>query len=348
MKAPRESTAAFEIQVSGTTVTQAEPLGLTSFSVEDHLDLIGMCEMTFVGPRDQQDSKEYLDWANVWINDKVEVSIGEGDPEFVGHIVNLRHRFGSGQDLLTITAMDPLHKLAALRQHRSFTELKDSAIATTILGELGLMGTVDATNATRPYFLWRGESGLALLRRLAARNGYVVAARDGKIDFKKPAQSQSVDLEIAKGSLIKLDYNFGPQNIPDSVIVRGWDPGTKEAVEGVFAGSSVAPMADGEDATTITWADPPQIGDVWVTTDSEAKHMAEVQMNHLANQLLRGRATLEANGSVQVGNLVRFTKHPRGFGPTAQVVSVRHRLAGSNGVFTTEIQFSGNVYPPRD
>ena len=126
---------------------------------------------------------------------------------FKGTVSGLRHGYQQGRDTLTVLAMDPQGKLAASRETKIYEEMTDSDIATQVLGTDE--GQVDATSEKRPYTLQRNESNLEFVRRLAARNDFLVRAKEGKIDFVK-AQYSNPPMEIQKDKLISLDYSFSP------------------------------------------------------------------------------------------------------------------------------------------
>jgi hypothetical protein len=84
------TSASFTVNVAGTKITQAEPNGLQSLMVEDHVDMIGVCEMTFVGSR--------IDWGSLEIGADVDVTVGGSTRKlFVGFITGLRHRMSTGR-----------------------------------------------------------------------------------------------------------------------------------------------------------------------------------------------------------------------------------------------------------
>jgi phage protein D len=336
------SAAYFEVKICGINIKQEEPLGLSSILVEDHVDMIGLAEITIVGT-------DEFDWSNVSMGGDVEVILGGDDATlFTGFVTALRHQFVRGEQRLTVQAMDPLIKLASSRVVKVYEEMSDSDIASKIISDGGCSsGTVDSTSGQSPHVFQRNESNLVFLRRLAARNGYIVqSTSDGKVDFKS-AQFSGTALEIPQGSILSFDYSFGVRNIPEKLTVYGWDPATKERVEGSASSGDIQTIGGGSNALSDLgdiWKGDSYISDVLVTSQDGASSIASGELNRLSRQFLRGKATVLGNASLRAGMNIKFTEQAPGFGPEAFVISTRHRVMGSGG-FVTELMFCSNTYP---
>lgn len=333
-------TARYTINVAGKTVQQAEPLGLESVSVEDHVDMIGVCELTFGGGMG-------FDWSSVKVGDDVDMNFG-GDTfkVFKGTITGLRHSYQAGRDSLTIMAMDPLCKLQASRKTKFFEDMTDSEIAEQVIGDSGAeAGQIDATTEKRPYMLQRNESNLEYIRRLAARNNFLVRAKEGKVDFVK-AQYNNPPKEIKKKDIISLDYSFSPRALPQNTTVMGWDYKKKEMVQGTASSGDIQLIGGGTNSTSQApiWQGEPHVSDVWLDSQTSAKDVAVAELNRMARNFLRGRAVIQGDGSLHVGVNVKFSEHRQGYNPEVYILSSRHRVFVGSG-HTTEIQFCSNTYP---
>lgn len=333
-------TARYTVSAGGGEFHQREPKGLEYISIEDHVGMIGMCELTFsVGDG-------HADWGAMEVGSDVEVKVGgDSRPVFVGSITGLRHAYQKGKNTLTVVAMDPLHKLAATRETLTYLEQKDSDIASTVIGRAGASaGTIDATDRTWDYVIQRNESDLKFLRRLAARNEYLLMANAGKVDFKKPQYSGRA-AELPKDKVISLDYSFSPRDVPKQITTYGWDYNAKQMVMGTATSGDIQTIGGGANAVDgALFGGDAVISDIWVDSQDSAKKLASSQLNRDARNFLRGRATIQGDGAVHAGGLVKFVGHPDGFNPTGFVVSSRHRIYVRGG-FTTEVVFSSNTYP---
>lgn len=332
-------TARYTVNAGGDSFSQDEPKGLEYISIEDHADMIGMCEITF------QVADDHAKWSDMQVGSDVEILIG-GDSRkvFMGAISGLRHAFQKGKNTLTVIAMDPLQKLQGTRETLVYEQQKHSDIASTVIARArATVGIVDATTRTFPYVLQRNESDLAFLRRLAAENGYLLMANEGKIDFKKPQFGGAT--EIPKDQVISMDYAMSPREIPKQITTYGWDYMAKAPVVGTATASDVQTIGGGANAVDGSlFPGDAVISDVWVDSQDSAKELAKAQLNRDARNFLKGRATIQGNGAMHAGAMIKFSGHPTGFNAEAFVVSSRHRIYVRGG-FTSELSFCSNTYP---
>lgn len=332
-------TARYTINVAGKEVSQAEPLGLESISCEDSQDMIGSCELTFAGGRGMQ-------WSSVQMDSEIEMNFG-GDTfkVFKGMVTGMRHAYQNGRDTLTVMALDPLCKLQASRKTKTFDKMKDSDIFQQIVSEAGLeVGQIDTTEEEHPYTFMRNESILEFVRRLAARNGMLVRAMEGKIDFVKPQAGGGQTLQ--KNQLISLDYTMTPRALPKELKVVSWDYLKKEKVEGTASSGDIQTIGGGSNAVADapTWVGGHYMADLWTGSQSMAKTMAAAELNRMSRNFLKGRAIVQGNGKLHVGAAVTFADHRSGFNPQVMINSSRHRVFTGSG-HTTEIQFVSNTKP---
>ena len=237
-------------------------------------------------------------------------------------------------------------KLDGLREPKLHIEVKDSDVANQVISRAGCdTGTVDSTSRTHDYILQRNESDFNFLRRLAARNGFLLLANEGKIDFAK-AQFSGSSTDLPKSKVISLDYGFSPRDVPPNLTTYGWDYVAKEMVQGSAGSGDIQAIGGGSNAVSESkiWQSDSFMSDVWVDSQDSAKELATAELNRLARNFLRGRATVQGDGSLHCGNKVQFSGHPSGFNPEAFVVSSRHRIYVRGG-FTTELVFCSNTKP---
>lgn len=343
----RSDFPAFNVEIAGNAVTQAanadegQPLGVVAVTVEDHVDMVGIAKATI--------HQGGMDWSSLTLGADVTAAFGgASDKVFTGIITGVRHHTGTGgMEFVTVIAMDPLCKLRASRQTRVFEEVTDSDIVSDVLGQAGCdPGTVDSTSASNKYVIQRNESDLMFLKRLAARNGYLLLSDpEGKVDFKK-AQFSGSPIELDRAEVIGFDYTVSHQSIPPSLTVYGWSYMDKEKVEGTASSGDIETIGGGANAVDETgtiWQADSWISDVQVSDQGAATEMAKGELNRLARQFVRGRAKCHGRGDIRAGALIKFKGFATGFNPEAFVISSRHMI--ENNVFTTEFQFVSNTKP---
>jgi phage tail-like protein len=323
----------------GFDITQAESQGLEGMEVEDHVDMCGVARASF--------NTGGFDWSSVSLGDAVQVGFGgTSDMTFGGYVTGIRHyKLLDGNEFVQLIAMDPLCKLGASRHTRMWEEQTDDAIANDVLGQASVeIGTVDSTSTTHKYVIQRNESDLKFLRRLAARNGYLLLGNcEGKVDFKKPQYSAS-PIELTPDKLLSFAYTVSAANVPPDVTVYGWDYVAKAKVEGTA--SSIETIGGGasalDDAGTI-WQETCYVSDVHVNDADAATAMAESELNRMARSYVRGRGVTEGTGEIRAGKKVKFTEFATGFNPEVFVVASKHKI--QNGLYITEFWFEGNTKP---
>lgn len=333
--------ARFNIEVGGESLTQAEPQGLSALSVEDHVDMMGVAKVTIRAGG--------MDWSSVSIGDELTANFGgDADPVFKGYVTGIRHAsYQRGNEAVTFIAMDALCKLGASRHTKVHEDQSDSDIASSVISDAGLSaGTVDSTSGSNKYVIQRNESDLMFLKRLAARNGYLLLATfEGKVDFKK-AQFSGSAIELGREDLVEFDYTVSHQTIPPSVTVYGWSYMDKEKVEGTASSGDVETIGGGANAVSETgsiWQADAYISDVHVADQGAAKAMAVAELNRLARQFVRGRGKVSGRGDIRAGKLVKFKDFATGFNPEVFVISSRHTM--ENGVYSTEFHFVSSTKP---
>ena len=330
------------MKVAGSTFTQSDPQGIQFVDVQDHVDMVGSAEIQFGG-------KAAVDWSSLKIGSDVEVEIGgeTSHKVFKGYIAAVRHQFARGQNTISVRALCPLCKLQASRKTRIWEDSKDSDAISSVIGDSPVSkGTVDSTPEKRKYIMQRNESDLRFVRRMAARNGYLVTSADGKVNVAKPQYSGS-SIELPKNHIISLNYTFTDRLVPPKITVYGWDYVAKEMVEGSASDSDVNKIGTGDGAVKNSgkiWQKDSYLSDVQVTSQAEAKALAGHELNRLARSFLRGMAVVQGNGALHAGALVCFKEQEKGFNPEAFVVSSRHRIVVEQGM-TTEISFVSNTWP---
>ncbi|MCO4744012.1 MAG: phage late control D family protein [Proteobacteria bacterium] len=350
MAEKHNKTASFKISIGSavTDATQQKSQGIESFTVEEHLDMVGVAQVT-IRPSDN------VDFSAFKIGDNVTIAVGGSSRQFIGFITGFRMTLQGNEPKMTVIAMDAMAKLASSRHTRTWPTdgnsagsetVKDSDIVSEVLGKANVdAGTVTDTTGESKYVFQRNESDLNFLKRLAARNGFLLRAVEGKINFEKAeftGEAVKFDYKTCKG----LEYTWSPIWVPPKLKVHGWDYATKKLVSGEH--DAVTGMGAGDDAiafgNSAIWQEESHVSDVLVTSDAGAKGMAEAELERLGRNFLRGRVIVDGSGEAFPGQKIEVT----GFGkhnPTGYIVSCRHIVTTGPDDFRTEVHFCGNTAP---
>ncbi|MED5371466.1 MAG: contractile injection system protein, VgrG/Pvc8 family [Myxococcota bacterium] len=338
---PRSTAVGFEVTIGGQTFTQAsEEGGVQMLVVEDHVDMTDMLTLRMGGTQGQPD------W-NWKIGDEVECKLGSGGTIFKGQITAMEPGYQvEGTSTVTLRAMDQMHKLGRGRKTRTFEDMKDSDVVSQVAGEAGIpTGNIEATSEIHPYILQRNESDVAFLKRLAARNNYLLTMEDGSIAFKR-AQFGGGGYKLKMGdNLRSMRMSFNSMDQVQKVVVRGWDPHTKQAIVGEATTADVERIGGGEvgaDTAGQFGESTAYITDVPVFSQAAANEIAKVEMNRLARQFGRGSATVQGNEQIRAGTTVEVEGLQKGNNGTFFILSSRHVISNRSG-YTTEFSFCTNT-----
>jgi hypothetical protein len=243
MMAQSEQKMDYKLTISSDSFTQSDASGLVSLVVEEHVDMIGMLVCRF-------SASESLSYQ---IGDEVKLSVGD-EEVFTGFITALEPSMSVGSGAFaTLRAMDPLYKLTRGRKTKQYDEMTDSDAAKQVLGDAGLSASADSTSPTHEYILQRNESDMAFLKRLAARNNFMLRMVDGKASFIKAQYSgNGTEFEFNasdsgdQAPLVSVNMAYTSTDQVQKVTVRGWDYNKKEEIVGTSTASDVDKIGDGK------------------------------------------------------------------------------------------------------
>ena len=338
---PVNDAVGYDVKIAGQPFKSGgdESNGMTTLVIEDHVDMIGVAHAT-IGFVNQA-------WKAYKQGTDFEVTLsGSSKPLFKGHVTEVRYSFAKARKEITVVALDPQVKLMASRTTKVYEKMKDSEIASAVISRAGCTaGTVDATSAKSDYTFQRNEPDLFFLKRLAARNNYLLTATEGKVNFQS-VQFTGDLITVALDEVIRLDWGASTMSLPPDVTVYGWDYVTKEKVTGKASSGDVKLIGGGKNAASETgqlWQKTSYISDVLVSSNPGALEMAKAEYNRLARGYLKGVAVIQGNAKIRAGVRVKFKDHAEGWNAEGYVVSSRHTVDEQG--FLTEFHFIGNTQP---
>jgi phage protein D len=330
----------YHLTIGGRSFEQTSNDGLEMLVFEDHVDMVDVLSVRLGGTESQPE------W-NFNIGDEVECTLGQGDTTiFKGEVTAMEPTFQvGGNTSITIRAMDKMHRLGRGRQTRFWEEMKDSDVASEVGAESGLAVGVDETEDLMPYILQRNESNIAFMKRLAARNNFLVRVVDGQLEFKK-ASFQGTATVIQMGdNLQSVRWNFNSAGQVQQVIVRGWDPSKKEAIVGMAGASDVTSIGGGELGAQLSAKFGDSIAyvtDVPVSSQGMANAIALSEMERHARQFARGTGRIKGNDALRAGTMIEFSGLSEGLNGSFYVMATRHVIQSKTG-YSTEFTFCSNT-----
>ena len=308
--------------------------------VEDHVDMVDMCTLRMGGMEDQPK------WS--WeIGQDVTAKVGKGsDPIFEGLITALDPGYQvEGISTLNIRSMDKMHILGRGRSTRFFEDVCDGDIVKKVAGEAGVpVGDCEGGTCS-PYTLQRNESNVAFLKRLAARNNFLLRMDHGKLVFKKASLGgQNFTLKMGE-NLRSLRFSYNSVDQAQKVVCRSWDVMKKEPIVGEASTGDIQKIGTGQLGAEVSaqfGQSTAYITDVPVLSQGAAKAVAVAELNRLARQFCRGSGTIQGNEAVRAGTKVKIEGLQQGINNEVFVVSSRHIISNRTG-YSTEFSFCSNT-----
>lgn len=343
------------IKLSGSPLDQTAMDQLIDIVVDLSLDVPGMFICRF-----HDDKFEIVDKFRLGSPVQIEFSKpleqDDAQAQYVkvidGEVTAIETDFGGAADndiILTIRGYDKSHRLQRETKSKTWLNIKDSDIAQQIASTAGLSAQVQATSEVFKHIYQDALTDMEFLKQRASRIGYEVFVEDNKLYFRKPDPTGSpVDLEWGV-DLLTFSPRLTIANQANEVIVRGWDPKAKKAIEGQATRSKTAPQIQesswewgGKAAQqAISTAKKIEVRQP-VQSKADADAIATAILNSLNSEFVEAEGqTVEGLPALKAGGLVNIKKVGPRFSGKYKLTSVRH-IYDANG-YVTEFAVEGAV-----
>jgi phage protein D len=330
----------YEVTIGSRVFKQPENDGLVHLVIEDHVDMVTMLTAQ-VGGAESQPTWEFK------VGDAVVCKVGEGKKSlFEGEVISVDPGYQlDGHASVTVRALDKSHRLGRGRKTRRWNDKTDSDVVKEVGAESGLSVDCDDTGEVHGYILQRNESNIAFLKRLAARNNFLLRVTDGKLEFKKPSfQGSSVPVKMG-GGLRSMRLAFNTTDMVQKVVVRGWDVKAKKEIVGMASAGDVTKIGGGEIGAQQAGTFGESVAyvtDVPVSSQAQADQVAKAEMERIARGFCRGSASVSGDDALRAGATADFSGLPTGQNGKFYIMSSRHVISARSG-YTTEITFISNT-----
>ncbi len=364
----------------GTPLDAMLYMKLKRVTVETHLQLPALFELTFVGVNGQD-----LEAAGVALGERAAVAVSpdpasQASPATLirGEITAVEGVYEDFTGLTTVRGYDLGHRLQRARRTRAFLNTTDAKAAEKIAAEAGLeIGEITPSEVIHNHLPQYDQSDWEFLKQRASEIGYEFSLSSGVFCFRKASSVDSAGGEPVSLTLHKSLRAFAPRvtagNLTPDVEVRVWDPLTAKVISG-RAGSAAGTAssagaqtseeiagvfsdpADGADpgpppSPAVEDLGPPPSGTAFVRYDrpvaegAATSSAAEVAAGGLADQLASTFAEAEGdtagNAAIQAGGVVSVEGVPSQFPRTWVVTRARHLFDLSEGGYHTEFAATG-------
>jgi phage protein D len=336
----KSSATSYEIQIGDTLMSQPEVDGVQQIVVEDHVDMVAMATIE-IGASERGPA------FNFKVGDMVTVKLGSGEEQlFKGDVTALEPRFQvGGTSSMTLRALDHMHRLGRGRMTRFWEDRSDSDVVEEVGTECGLSVEADPTGEQMPYILQRNESNVGFLKRLAARNNFLLTVELGVLKFKKASFMGAAHSYQMGQNLRNLKMSFNSVDQVQKVVVRGWDPGKKMEIVGTAELSDIERIGTGQLGAELSACfgdSTAYVTDIPVRSQRVANQIAKAELERIARQFCRGTVTVQGDDTVRAGNMIEFSGLSTGLNDKFYIVSTRHVISAKSG-YSTDVRFCSNT-----
>ncbi|HUL12168.1 MAG TPA: hypothetical protein VLU73_08380 [Methylococcaceae bacterium] len=334
-----------QIRINGADLPGSAQNDLHSVIVQEDLDAPSMFSFSLY-------NWDPITLQMTWSDDKlfspgneVEIWLGYVDDlrkVMLAEITSLEPSFQADETpTLTVRGYDHRHRLLRGTKTRSFTKMKDSAIASQIASGAGLRAQVVDSKVTQDYVLQNNQTDLEFLQDRATRIGYEVFVQEKALFFrpyKNDAQPQNT---LTLGDDI-IEFQPRMTTVPQVVefVVRGWDLKQKQAIVGKASPGQVNSLMDGRKSgpglANIAFGKSSQTNvDQGPSTKADADQMAVGQFNEMALTHISGEVTCYGNAALRVGMVVKIEGAGNTFSGRYYVSTVTHSVSPDAGYRTS-------------
>jgi uncharacterized protein len=317
---------------------------LIAATVVEDVEALSMFTLEFMNWDLVKGEVTWVDHALFSVGNEVEIQMsyaGEPVTVMVGEITGLEPEFAL-DDVPTfmVRGYDRRHRLMRGRKTRSFTTMKDSAIASQIAGAAGLIAQVEDTKVTLEYVMQHNQTDLEFLQSRAQRIGYEVFVEHKKLHFHSPKSSQARVLTLRyQDSLLSFSPRLSTMEQVGQIEVQGWDSKQKKAIVGkASAGQESSKMA-GETSATIVVnrafgkASNPKVT-LPISSQAEADQMALGQFREMGLVYISGEGQCRGNPDLRAGTVIEILGIGKRFSGLYYVSSVTHTYEADQGYRT--------------
>jgi phage protein D/phage baseplate assembly protein gpV len=350
----RSLTSAVYIKLNGSYLSAAQMLRVHEVTVEQSLHLPDMFEIHLDDVGDDASPQKVsffkiVDSDAFSIGTSVEIALGRSaDPTTVckGEITAIElNVIPEHAPTLVVRGYARSHRLHRGRQSKSYQNVADSDVATTIAQQAGLQAQTDPTSVIHDYLYQNNQTGWEFLRERATRLGYELFVDDTTMYFRKPKvdQEQTAALNMWD-TLLTLQVKISSAYQAGTVIVRGWDPQAKQPIVGTATHGALAPSTGiGQSGAQIASG---AFGDstVYVVnrpvdTGAEANALAQAVFDSLDGSFIHAEGTMLGNPSIKPGVTAPLGAVGSRLSGKYYVTSATHSIA--DGDYKTTFVVSG-------
>jgi Bacteriophage probable baseplate hub protein len=341
-------TTHFRLTLNGTDFPDALSAAVEGVTVEDEINLPAMFTISFNIVDFENGRWRGIDLNTFKTGDEIKVFMGQDEAKemMTGEITSLELTFGS-HAAMEIRGYDRLHRLRLGTRRRSFKDLKDSDIASTIASEGGLTLQAEDTGTLCPYLFQNNQSNYEFLIERARRINYELLVHDRNLMFRPSQEDKSPEVSLEFGIDFE-DFSVQLKTLTggSEIEIRGWDVKNKtEITSSASIGSERTTMAGKESGYKIlqkAFGDSPAcIPDEAIIDAADADTIAKARYNMALREFMTGEGKCSGDPRIRAGKTMAIKGLGDRFSGTYYVVSTTHAIEGEGYTTSFRVRRTG-------
>ena len=311
----------FKITVDGSELSADAMASIESVMFEEELNTASMFILKLATSDFEKGAWRYVDLEDFRLGGEVKLYMGMDDlvPMIVGEITSLKPYFSENYSTIEIRGYDRLHRLRFGSKRRTFVDVKDSDIASTIAGDWGLSINAEDTETVHSHIYQNNRSDLEFILQRAKRIRYEVFVDDRTLHFQSPKESDPVSLVLEyRVDIDEFSVDLSARYEGDEVVVQGWDVMNKKQISATSGRGNGMPSMNAEDTGTNMTGSAFGSFSSYIVDDqpvdvSDAEKLADARYNsHLVESVTgdgkcAGIPELRAGNTIEINGIDRFS-----------------------------------------
>jgi phage protein D len=316
--------------------------GLLGLHAHEDVDGLSHCEAEFGnwGPSGTTTDFLYFDRSLLDFGRALEVRVG-GSAVFKGLITGIEGRYPEGgSPTVSVLAEDRFQEMRMKRRTRTFANVTDDDIFTTVASDHGLTPDIGVSGPTYRVLAQLNQSDLAFMRERARCLDAELWVSGTTLHVQPRTSRTAPPLALTHGKeLHEFRVLADLAHQATSIEVTGWDVAGKQAVvESAGTETLAAEAASGVSGASVlsnSLGDRAErIVDSAPQTSAEARARAQATMLRGARRFLVGHGTAASRADLRVGATVTLSRLGPLFDGDYYVTAATVRFDGSGGMLT--------------
>ncbi len=225
----------FKITVDGNELSADAMASIVSVVFEEELNTSSMFVLKLATSDFENGAWRYVDLEKFRLGAEIKLYMGMDNLVLmiVGEITSLKPHFSESFPTVEIRGYNRLHRLRFGRKRRTFVDVKDSDIASTIAGDWGLSAKAEDTGTVHSHIYQNNRSDLEFILQRAKRIRYEVFVDDKTLHFRSPKEGDPVSMTLEyRVDIEDFFVELSARYEGDEVVVQGWDFMKKKQISG--------------------------------------------------------------------------------------------------------------------